>query len=156
MIENICMNMWLMYIWLWEYMHVVVVGITYAWMVCKCLHEHIWMCVSDGTAQGMSDGTARGLSDGDYPIYVEIGYYAHTFHSCVCQMGLHGVCQMGPPNPAGFYWVGVCQMETSPALRGLVGDGPTTLCGEVNSGIHACDDQWLVSQWWPVIGFTIH
>ena len=61
------------------------------------------MCMSDGTAQGMSDGTARGLSDGDYPIYVEIGYYAHTFHSCVCQMGLHGVCQMGPPNPAGFY-----------------------------------------------------
>ena len=25
------------------------------------------------------------------------------------------------------------------ALRGIVGVGPTTLCGEVNSGIHACE-----------------
>ena len=44
-----------------------------------------------------------------------------------------------PPNPARFYWVGVCRLETSPALRGIVGVGPTTLCGEVNSGIHACE-----------------
>ena len=73
---------------------------------------------------------------------------------CVASPGV-SIC-VATPNPAGFYWVGDSICVASPgdsvcvaslALRGIVGVGPTTLCGEVKFR-NSC-------MWQPVIGVTL-